>query len=376
MSQDTHVNNLIINKLTKQQFESIATPDPTQLYLITDDSGITSTDITTALGYTPENVTNKVVSLSSSSTDTQYPSAKLVYDQLALKQPLISSTAMLSSDLVDDTNKTHKFATSAQLTQISTNTGDISTINGKIPSAATTTNQLADKSFVNSSISTNTANFIGTFNSVSSLEAYSGTITNNDYAFVVNSVVTDNGNDWANTTALNTYDKTLLTNFDYAWVINGTKFDLYRFDIVNQIWGSRATSIAKTDVTLNTAYNRYKATVVSNTVTWDYEYTLNNSSFTAVQWAAINSGITSGDVTLIGTALQPSDIDQTYNGASTNAQSGVAIANELTTNYQSKLISGTNIKTINNTSLLGSGNINISAGNITYNSTNERITWA
>lgn len=43
--------------------------------------------------------------------------------------------------------------------------------------------------------------------------------------------------------------------------------------------------------------------------------------------------------------------------------------------FQQRLISGTNIKTINNQSLLGSGNIDIS-GNITYNSTNERITWA
>jgi len=39
-----------------------------------------------SLGYTPENVVNKVTSISSSSTDTQYPSAKLVYDQLSGKQ--------------------------------------------------------------------------------------------------------------------------------------------------------------------------------------------------------------------------------------------------------------------------------------------------
>lgn len=53
-------------------------------------------------------------------------------------------------------------------------------------------------------------------------------------------------------------------------------------------------------------------------------------------------------------------VDQTYDGTSANAQSGVAIEGELTTNYQSKLVSGTNIKTINNTSLLGSGNIDTS----------------
>lgn len=50
-------------------------------------------------------------------------------------------------------------------------------------------------------------------------------------------------------------------------------------------------------------------------------------------------------------------VDQTYDGTSANPQSGVAIAGELSTNYQPKLVSGTNIKTINNTSLLGSGDI-------------------
>jgi hypothetical protein len=41
-----------------------------------------------SFGYTPENVANKVTSLSNSSTDVQYPSAKLTYDQLALKANL------------------------------------------------------------------------------------------------------------------------------------------------------------------------------------------------------------------------------------------------------------------------------------------------
>ena len=170
-----------------------------------------------------------------------------------------------------------------------------------IPAQASLSNQLADKSFVNSSISTNTANFIGTFADIPSLNAYSGTVTNNDYAFVMNSVIKDNGSDWANTTDLNAYDKTLLTEFDYAWVINGSKFDLYRFDIINQTWGLRVSNTDKADVTLNTAFNRYKAVVSGSTVTWLYEYTLNNSSFTASQWASINSGITASDVTQIGT---------------------------------------------------------------------------
>ena len=49
-------------------------------------------------------------------------------------------------------------------------------------------------------------------------------------------------------------------------------------------------------------------------------------------------------------------VDQTYDPVSTNAQSGIAVAQAIS-GKQDVLISGTNIKTINNQSLLGSGNI-------------------
>lgn len=112
----------------------------------------------------------------------------------------------------------------------------ISDIEDLIPTQASTSNQLADKSFVNSSISTSTSNFIGTFTSLTDLQNYSGTVTTNDYAFV-------EGLDSNN----------------------------------------------------NPQYNRYKY----NGTQWIFEYTLNNSSFTSSQWNAINSGITSSDVTAI-----------------------------------------------------------------------------
>lgn len=60
---------------------------------------------------------------------------------------------------------------------------DVNNIKDVIPSQASSTNQLADKEFVNSSIATNTANFIGTFNSIDELPTTG--VTNNDYAFVV-----------------------------------------------------------------------------------------------------------------------------------------------------------------------------------------------
>ena len=58
MSQDTNLQNLIINKLTKAQYDTIVSPSTTELYFVTDDIGITSSDITSALGYTPYNSSN------------------------------------------------------------------------------------------------------------------------------------------------------------------------------------------------------------------------------------------------------------------------------------------------------------------------------
>ena len=104
----------------------------------------------------------------------------------------------------------------------------IDTINGKIPAAASSQNQLADKQFVNSSIQTATAEFKGTFNSKGELDQ-----------------VTANAN-------------------DYAYVVGK-------------------------DAEGNTVYSRYKWVDGQG---WVFEYNLNNSSFTAAQWAAIQSGIT------------------------------------------------------------------------------------
>lgn len=50
-----------------------------------------------ALGYTAENTANKVTAISSTSTDTQYPSAKAVYSELAKKQNNITIDSELNS---------------------------------------------------------------------------------------------------------------------------------------------------------------------------------------------------------------------------------------------------------------------------------------
>lgn len=131
----------------------------------------------------------------------------------------------------------------------------IDIINGKIPAQATTSNQLADKDFVNSSISTATADFRGTYNSLQELEQV--TANANDYAFVI-----------------------------------------------------------ATDAAGNTVYKRYKWVVGTG---WTWEYDLNNSSFTAAQWAAIQSGITAALVTKLSDLPTNTELNQRISTAITTA---------------------------------------------------------
>ena len=56
------------------------------------DASVTKASITAALGYTPEDVANKTTALSASSTDTQYPGAKAVWD--AIPHPETKTDAM------------------------------------------------------------------------------------------------------------------------------------------------------------------------------------------------------------------------------------------------------------------------------------------
>ena len=149
-----------------------------------------------------------------------------------------------------------------------------------VPATASETNELADKNFVNSTVGTNTANYIYKtesggekvpFSSVAELEAYAGTVTNNDYAFVTG--IDENGNAY---------------------------------------------------------YDRYKANVNDGVVTWAKEYRLNNSSFTAEQWAAIQSGITAEKVAQFEGAVSSVNVVQSGNMSAVTSN---AVYEALTTSH-------------------------------------------
>lgn len=229
---------------------------------LTNDVGyITSANIPTKISDLTDDTATNPVDKADTLTGLTATIAELNYTdgvtsniqtQLNGKQQAITSSNKLLSDLVDDTNQTNKFATSAQLTQINTNKNDITTINSKIPSQASSSNQLADKNFVNSSISTNTAYFDGTWNTYASIPTTVAGFTslslpeptNNNY-LVVKEDETQDGGTWR-----------------YKYVDDGT------------------------------AYNKNK---------WHVEYEVNETPLTAAQLAALNSGITSSSVAQIGT---------------------------------------------------------------------------
>lgn len=130
--------------------------------------------------------------------------------------------------------------------------GKIENITALIPSQASSSNKLADKAFVNSSIATATATFRGSYNVVSDLSlSYNATHAQIQTALATKmsalSITPDNN--------------------DYAFVQIPTA-------------DATPTQIAKIE--------KYKY----NGTAWAFEYELNNSGFTASQWAAINSGAT------------------------------------------------------------------------------------
>lgn len=214
---------------------------------------------------------------------------------------LVNGANFQSATQVSSAISTHNSSTSAHsdirdlITGTNGVSAKISAIEGKIPSAASTTNQLADKEYVNSSISTSTARFTKTVTASADTEA-------------------------AAQTALGTI--TGMDDNDYAFV-------------------------QCTDSSGNTKYKRYKY----NGSAWTYEYALNNSSFTAAQWSTINSGITS--------AMLPTGSSAPSSTNKIATASDISTLNTAISGKQATLVSGTNIKTINSSSILGSGNLNV-----------------
>jgi len=172
------------------------------------------------------------------------------------------------AQLIIDDELTHKtVALSGHEHTTSTVTHSGLYLNTLIPSQVTSTNILADKDFVNSSISTATATFRGSYNSVTDLSLTTSATREQIAAAIA-------------TKLASLVPPIVPDNNDYVFVAIPTA-------------DATPTQIARVE--------RYKYVVPAAPATpyWAYEYTLNNSGFTAAQWASINSGLTSSYKTKI-----------------------------------------------------------------------------
>ena len=139
--------------------------------------------------------------------------------------------------------------------------GKIDTINSKIPNQASSTNQLADKAFVNSTINSSAAFFKGSFKSKAALDAIQWQTTDS---------------------SLTTY----VTNNDYAYV--------------------------EADETHNNEAWRYIYVKDNSVSEWQPQFRVNETPFTQAQLDAINSGATADLINSIGSKLtQDAIVDET-----------------------------------------------------------------
>ena len=135
---------------------------------------------------------------------------------------------------------------------------DIDDINAKIPAAASQQNQLADKEFVNSSIASNTGNLQGNYNLVTDL-GLTVAATDTEIGTALAGEIANPGNN------------------DYCFV------------------GVPVNDQTPDEIAVT---KRFKYNLAQQK--WLYEYSLNNSTFTAAQFDAINSGITAVLVAKLG----------------------------------------------------------------------------
>lgn len=136
------------------------------------------------------------------------------------------------------------------------------------------------------------------------------------------------------------------TTGNYTDLINKPTIPTKTSDLTND--SGFITGITSSDVTTALGYTPYNSTNPDG-------YTTNIGTVTSVNNTQPDS---SGNVNI--NIPTPATVDQTYDSTSTNAQSGTAVAEAISTK-QDTLVSGTNIKTVNGNSLLGSGNLDIDA---------------
>lgn len=289
-----------------------------------------------------------VTSWGSTTSNDNVPSEKLVKDSLDGKQDTLTTAQQ---------NAVDSGITSSLVTQIGTNQTSISNINALIPSQATDQNQLADKDFVNSSINALAAFYItrnvagDPFRTKAELDGtstyYSGgqvrIPTTNDYCIVLADITRAtavSGYSSFTTTSqyvgyhiIYNYTDTLVTdtNKDSLSIVPGTTVCYYKIPTTRYSYqGSQ----------------------------WEFQYIVNDTSLTAAQLAALNSGITTSLVAQI--TANANNISALQQGTVTNVSYNTSTKTlQKTVNSQA-----TDIIAIYNTTTAGSESVTINTNTL------------
>lgn len=207
---------------------------------------------------------------------------------------LVSSKQDATDNTLTTTNKTIVGAINELDGEVGTNTSAISTINGKIPTEASSSNQLADKDFVNSSIN--------------ALAAYY--ITKNA-----------NGDPFATKAELNS-----ATTYYSGGSVRVPTTNDYCIVLADE---SQQSSTG-TDPTTRYTYQVNQ---------WEFQYKINDTPLTAAQLSALNSGITSTLVGQIGT--NQSDISSLSSNKADKSATVSTVTYDGTNKKLTKTINGT-----------------------------------
>lgn len=196
------------------------------------------------------NLTNKPVLNTTNTTAQSTNASETINGTMNLHKVAKTGTA---SDLIGYSNLAQASSVTNLASRVTAAEGDIDTIEGKIPNQASTSNQLADKAFVNSTVQTATANFRGSWNTWADVPTSASSYPT-DYA-----------------------GSTTPTTNDYMVVLDASGYNASNVGT----WRFKYTG----DWTTNGKNG------------WQPEYQINEEPLTAAQIAALNSGITS---TLVG----------------------------------------------------------------------------
>lgn len=270
---------------------------------------ISSSDVTNALGFSPYNATNpngytKVESSTTNGNIKINGSETAVY---TLPSEIIATinakytkptNGIPKTDLAQGVQDSLDAADNAQSNITALQTA-VNTINGKIPSQATSSNQLADKDFVNSSINAFAAYYI-TKNAA--------------------------GDPFATKAELNA-----ATTFYSGGAVRTPTTNDYCIVLADE------TKQSETGVDPTTRYS-YQSNQ------WEYQYTINDTPLTAAQLSAINSGVTSATVSQVAT--NTSNISSLQTGKQDKLTAGTNITIDPNTNTISAT-GGSSITSIN-----------------------------